>query len=433
MRSLTLILAAALWLVGCQASSAQSLLLTHATLIDGTGAAPRPEVAILVEDGRIARIIQAGQRLPKADRTLDLTGRFVMPGMIDTHVHLKSRPRPDGMMEAVLKEALLGGVTTVRDMGGNGEAVAALARAEQAGAVSPRIRFSMLVVGPPSDFWQGDPQAVYIGTSGFRHLASAADIPVVIADAKRLGASGIKLHSGIAPELAARIVSAANAAGLKVWSHGYLDLTHPSEIAALGVTTLSHSDMLAYEGVADLTSLAGQPYGKRTFAAMRATPLDSPALLALFGIMQRQGVLLEPTLMIMGDGEDAEGIAYRQWAADVVAAARRYGVEVCVGTDALGGSSPNIHAELQLLVKRAGLTSLQAITAATRNGARALGLEAELGTVEAGKRADLVILTADPSRDIRNTLTVWGVIKDGTLHQRTRPLPVPPGAEGPEK
>lgn len=433
MRALSLLLAAALWLFGCQTSSAQSLLLTHATLIDGTGAAPRADVAILVENGRIARIIPAGQRLPKADRTLDLTGRFVIPGLIDTHVHLKSRPRPDGMIEAVLKEALLGGVTTVRDMGGNGEAVAALAGAEQAGAVSPRIRFSMLVVGPPSDFWQGEPQAPYIGTSGFRHLTGPADIPTVIADAKRLGASGIKLHSGIPPDLAGQIAAAAQAAGLKVWSHGYLDLTRPSQIAALGVASLSHSDMLAYEGIADLTSLAGQPYGKRTFAAMQATPLDSPALLALFAVMKRQGVLLEPTLMIMGEGEDAEGRAYRQWAADVVAAARRHGVEVCVGTDALGGSSPNIHAELQLLVKRAGLTPMEAIVAATRNGARALGLEAELGTVEVGKRADLVVLTADPSRDIRNTLTVWGVVKDGTLHERTRPLPTPPGAKGPGK
>lgn len=433
MRPLPLLLAATFWLFGCQASQAETLLLTNATLIDGTGAPPRAGVSLLLVDGRIGRVLAPGQPAPAADRRIDLTGRFVIPGLIDTHVHLKSRPRPDGVIEAVLAEALRGGVTTVRDMGGNGEAVAALARAEQAGAVSPRILHSMLVTGPASDFWLRPEQAAYIGASGFRHLASAADIPAAIADARRLGASGIKLHSALSPDLAVEVAEAARAADLRVWSHGYLDLSRPSQVVAAGATTLSHSDMLAYEGVADLASLAGQPYGKRTFAAMRATPLDSPALLALFAAMRIRGVLLEPTLLVMGEGEDAEGRAYRQWSAEVVAAARRHGVEVCVGTDALGGSSPNIHAELQLLVGRAGLTPLEAITAATRNGARALGLESELGTVETGKRADLVIPTADPSRDIRNTLTVWAVLKDGRLHERGRPLPIPPGAEAPEK
>lgn len=108
-----------------------------------------------------------------------------------------------------------------------------------------------------------------------------------------------------------------------------------------------------------------------------------------------------------------------RWSAAVTRRARELGVAVAAGTDAIGaehhGELPNLHRELELLVSEAGFSPLEAITAATRNSARAVGAEATRGTIEIGKLADLVVLRADPTADIRNTREIELVIKRGRV------------------
>jgi imidazolonepropionase-like amidohydrolase len=104
--------------------------------------------------------------------------------------------------------------------------------------------------------------------------------------------------------------------------------------------------------------------------------------------------------------------------------ARELGVAVAAGTDALAGERdgelPNLHRELELLVHGAGFSPLEAITAATRNSARALGAEDTRGTIGVGKLADLVVLRADPSADIRNTREIELVVKRGRVIEASR-------------
>lgn len=97
------------------------------------------------------------------------------------------------------------------------------------------------------------------------------------------------------------------------------------------------------------------------------------------------------------------------------------------------GSTPNLHVELQLLVDSVGMSPLEAIRAATQVGARALGMSDSLGTLTPGKKADLVILNADPSLDIANTMSVLAVMKAGRLYERPRPMVPPPGARRPRE
>jgi imidazolonepropionase-like amidohydrolase len=106
---------------------------------------------------------------------------------------------------------------------------------------------------------------------------------------------------------------------------------------------------------------------------------------------------------------------------------------VVTGTDAVGGSSPNLHVELQLLVQRADFTPLEAIRAATFDAARVLGLAGEVGSLAAGRRADLVVMARNPAEDIRNSQTVLMVMRGGVVHERADPMPVPPLAEGPRR
>ena len=101
------------------------LVLSGVTLIDGTGAPARAGMTIVVRDGLIADIYPTGSRpSPPGARDLDVAGRFITPGFIDTHVHLATTERPPAIVSALMRATLLGGVTTVRDMGGNGTVVA---------------------------------------------------------------------------------------------------------------------------------------------------------------------------------------------------------------------------------------------------------------------------------------------------------------------
>ena len=171
--------------------------------------------------------------------------------------------------------------------------------------------------------------------------------------------------------------------------------------------------------------------------AFLAAMTDTLPFARLLAEMKRRGTALDATLFIMTPRPDSTGrvseqaAALYRFATSMVRRANAAGVPIVAGTDALGGSSPNIHAELQLLVDSAGLTPMQAIRAATSNAARVLGAEDSIGTVAPGKLADLVILRADPLADIANTLTVASVMKAGRLRERTDAVRVPPLARAP--
>lgn len=416
-----------------------ALVLEDVTVIDGTGAAPRAGMTVVVEDGHVTALFPAGrQDLPADARRLDAAGGFVIPGLIDAHVHLASTERPPEMTRALLRQALLGGVTTVRDMGGDPVRVAALAAAARDEAAAlPRIYFSAVVAGPEwfatydpgrLAYWSGGRA---VGSApGVRRLADTTDLAAVVREAAALGATGIKVYADVpAPRLAA-LSAEAHRAGLRVWAHAVVPPARPEEVAAAGVDVVSHADQLVW---------AAAPPGGIVFdrqarrGLLRATAPDGPVATALLEEMRTRGTLLEPTLLVMQLAAEpgAPLDTLPAWAAAVTRRAHALGVGIVAGTDALGRETPNLHAELQLLVRQAGLSPLEALRAGTQRGAQALGMADSIGTVAVGMRADLVVLRADPAADIRNTQTIRYVIRGGTLHTRTEPWETPSHAEPP--
>lgn len=417
----------------CAAPSARAtppLLLDHVTVIDGRGGPALPDRAVLIEGERIVGILPGGTGdIPEGTRRIDLPGRFLIPGLIDSHVHLKSRPRDAGFVERVLADHFLAsGVTTVRDMGGNGAELLPLARgAEAPDADSPRILLSSLFTGSASDFWMSGPQAAYVSAGAapgsqpwFRRLGGG-DLETAVAQARAWGASGIKLHSGFTGEEVRRLGEAARRHGLRLWGHGEAGTARPSDLVAAGAASISHADMVAYEGLTERPAgFERLTYRDRTLTAMRATPVEGPVLGRLFALMREQGTCLEPTLYVMGASEPAPGMGdYIAYAAAATSRAQREGVAICAGTDAIRGSTATLIEELELLVRLSGLTPQQALTAATHNNARALGL-ADRGLIAAGMTADLVILAQDPLSSIGNLRSVEAVITRG-LYRPRRP------------
>lgn len=429
-------------------SATGETFLTNIVLIDGNGGAPKPNQTLVISNGRITDIFAAGsKKIPADTNVVDLSGKFVVPGLIDTHVHLKSINRPPEVMPTVLRHVLMGGVTSVRDMGGNGPQLAKLAADAKSGAaVSPRIYYSTLLTGPDSKFWLEDEKGQFVSgentppgtTAWFRHLTAAdTDIARVISEAKAFGSTGIKIHSGTSALLLKQLSDEARRQGLKVWGHGVSRPSKPSDMVNAGVEVVSHADMLSFEGLSSLPMNLN--YHELGFQAANTTPIESTVITNLLRNMKKHRTIFEPTLFIISPQQEPPATD-KEWqlfkvrlnhAYGVTRRANEMGVEIAVGTDAIGGSSPNLHTELQLLVKKAGLTPLEAITAATRTNAKVIGIEKDYGTLEVGKVADLVILTENPAADIRNTQTVEAVMQGGKIHKREQPLRTPPGAEPP--
>ncbi len=403
--------------------------LTGVTLWDGTGAPSRAGTTLLLQGERIAAIFPDGARpLPPGSSIQNLAGSFVVPGLIDTHVHVATEPSGEdsrARTERRLCRALLGGITAVRDMAGDVRALASLQRDALVGDIAaPDIYYAALWAGPT---FFDDPRTATASAGAtpgtlpwLRAIDASTDLRQAVAEARGTGATAIKLYAELTPELVAAITTEAHRQGLLVWAHAAMAAVSPRQTVDAGVDALSHATLLlrllGREGYTTLTR-AGPEQARRT--------LDDPRFDSLFSAMRRRGTLFEPTLFVYrGDREEifplAAGITRRAFA---------QGVTILAGTDSVGGAdaggweAPNLHEELRLLVAEAGLAPADALTAATRTAARALGAERQMGTLQPGMLADLVVLDADPLSDIRNSRRVRLVIKRGAIYPGGPTLP----------
>jgi imidazolonepropionase-like amidohydrolase len=414
---------------------ATPLVLANATLIDGTGAPGRSNVTVVIKDGLISDIVDGKEHeAPPNAEIIDLSGRFLLPGFIDAHVHVSNDPDKHAALRKFFEE----GVTTVRDMGGDARTLAVLARDARIGAIlSPDIYYSAVLFGP--SFLQ-DPRSlrsapgVEPGTAPWsRVVTTDSDLAQMVAEAKGTGATALKLYAAMEPNLVRRIVSEAHRQRLKVWSHATIFPSKPSDAAASGVDVISHSSQLYAEARPDVPSSYTEGITEwmpqQDFAAVNpsAPPFDD-----LFALMKREGTMLEPTVAIIRQ-EQSRGVpethnrhvkegaqridiaALAEWACAATRSAHEAGVMIVAGTDSTPRRSIPISDEMEALVE-CGLSPLEAIRAGTLNGARAIGIDATHGSVEVGKVADLVVLAADPTENIARVIEVVATVKSGRLH-----------------
>jgi imidazolonepropionase-like amidohydrolase len=408
------------------ADTARTLAFTHATVFDGTGRALLRDMTILINGERIAALFASGSRpLPARAVEIDLTGRYVIPGLIDTHVHVATsvatedaRPRT----ERRLRFALLGGVTAAREMAGDVRALGSLARDARVGLIaSPDLYYSALWAGPAfftDPRTQAAAEGAVAGTLPWMlAVTDTTNLPEAVAMARGTGATAIKLYAALDSGLTRRIVAEAHRQGFLVWAHAALRPAMPVEVVSAGVDAVSHAHLL----------LDGLTRDRRKALLDRARSgqpvvLDDPQLDTLFRAMVAHRTAFEPTLFIYQDDPGALRLT-----GAVTRRAHDAGVTILAGTDSIGTADgeglplPNIHRELELLVTEGGLSAAEALEAATRNAAAAMGIGGIRGTIEAGRLADLVILRADPLADIRFTRAVDRVVKRGQVVIRRAP------------
>lgn len=423
-----------------------------ATLWDGTGADPLPGATVIVQGGHISCAGTPFQcPLPPETTVIRADGRFLIPGLIDTHVHLLFQV--DGVADSSLgpdlRELLARGITTVRDMGNH---PARLLEAVAAQPPGPRVLPMQLIAGvrffsserergPNGNNRLHAPAALGMRQLGWYPLmlTTARDAVTLVRQARAGGAIGIKLYQDLDPAQIVAVVQAAHAQGMPVWGHAWVQPASVLEQARANQDGVVHAAGLVGE-LLDRTARdslrTSSALLQITADSATAAAATSPLVLAALDTLAAHGTFLEPTLHATQLGvaranrrnrriptlPERYSRAASAFGIEVTRRAAARGVPLTAGTDhtAYGpmAERAQLSEELGLLVDSIGLAPGRALLAATRDAARAIGpAAADAGVIATGKRADLVLLTADPLSDIRNVTRVEWVMRAGVLYR----------------
>jgi amidohydrolase family protein len=403
--------------------------LSGATLVDGTGAAAIADSVILVRDGKIAA---AGARskvaIPKGAKVLDLRGKTVVPGLWDMHAHFEQVEWGPIYLAA--------GVTTVRDVGNEFDFITAVRDAVQSGrGVGPRLFLAGVVDG--SGPISLSMQLVDTPEQAREWVGKYHDA----------GFSQIKIYSSMKKENIEAVAAEAHRFGMTVTGHIPEGMNAYDGVNA-GMDQINHITFLF--DILDPDSRLLRRDGKLDLALENAKQFDGKSVDAQKAIafLQQHHTVVDPTLALyeafmrtaktplarfepgaakvapqlavalksLGGNPNNAELREALFAAYVkaVGVLHRAGIPLVVGTDqAVPGHS--VHRSMELFVD-AGFTPMEALQAATAVPARAMGVEKDSGTIEAGKRADLVILSANPLDAISNIRKTEQVMENGVLY-----------------
>lgn len=408
------------------------LAFSHVTVIDGSGAAAKPDFTVVIVGDRIVEVGPHQRvRIPEDAQIINAGGKFLIPGLWDMHAHF-------GEGGAALFPALIAnGVTSVREMGGSGEQALALRERVKSGSLlGPRIKATGLILESPR-FIQIVERINGESFTGKRiGVANADDARRAIEANVKLGADFLKIRTSASRDSYLAIAAEARRAGLPLVGH-LPEGIDPLEASDAGQRSFEHGwamlDKIPEEKLKEIsarlikngtrvtpTLVAGRGY--------RETP-DSEALAVIedkAGLRDMRRKYVPQSLADFWrkqiEMKKVEGKI--DWQAviennlQIFRALRKAGVKMMTGTD-LGAPlcypGFSLHDELELLVSRVGLTPAEALQSATRIPAEFMGMVASLGTVERGKLADLALLEANPLIDITNTRKIAAVVVGGRL------------------
>jgi imidazolonepropionase-like amidohydrolase len=420
-----------------QEAQRTGLVFTHVTVIDATGADAKPDMTVVITGDRITELGRSDRvRAPKGAKVVDATGKFMIPGLWDMHVHLQEAGK------LALPVFIANGITSVRDMGTAMSIINACRDAIRKGEVDgPRIKAAGYMITSPR-VW--DLLTKSLGEEAMKKEATRRisvgnpeEAHKAVAEIARSGADFVKLHWIADKQTYFALADEARRRGLMLVGHDPLQGITLQEISDAGQKSIEH-----YDG-----SFASQ-----------LKKMDKKAREDLYARFIRNGTSFVPTLLLMDIGPKlnplADADARLKYALDdsrgryisdqlaygwrgflkvvpkfpgpelyfaAVLSLREInqaGVRIMAGTDLgvpLVYPGFSLHTELEQLVRRVAMTPMQAIQAATLRPAEFFGMQQKLGTIERGKVADLVLLEANPLDDIKNTQKVDSVVVGGRL------------------
>ena len=411
---------------GISGSRAEKIALVGGTLIDGTGRDPVPDSVVVIEKGRI---VEAGPKsrvkIPSGAQKVDVRGKTILPGLWDMHAHFEQVEWGPIYLAA--------GATTVRDCGNEFEFITAVRDAVASGhGLGPRLLLAGIVDGT-------GPSAL-----GVARVDTPEQAKMWTDKYHDAGFQQMKIYSSVKLEEVKDVAEEAHRLGMTVTGHVPIGLNAYQTIEA-GQDQINHIPYIVDIMVPTLPADASRLDHANAAANL---DLNSPAAQQAIAFLVQHGTVVDPTLALfeffsastakpaasiepgvlkvapelqailadVGPPSPQAEIREKVFAKElaVVGALHKAGVPIVAGTDqTVPGHS--LHREIELYVQ-AGFTPMEAIQAATIVPARVMGLDKEIGTVEAGKRADVIILDGNPLESIRNVRKVEFVITNGIMY-----------------
>jgi imidazolonepropionase-like amidohydrolase len=448
-------IAVLLALSGCSEKQPVGTAITNVTVIDAVNGVRSNHTVIFDGDEIIA--VAPASKAPEANESIDGTGLYLIPGLWDMHVHLTY---DDRFTESMPAGFLSWGITSVRDTGGLMHKLLPVVEKMRApGAIAPRVYFSGPLLDGRHVVYDGDSRPE-IGTRN----ASSEMAETNVANLKQQGVDFIKIYELVSPEVFDTLVSEAEKHGLPIASH--VPLSMIASEAGPQVGSMEHLRNVELDCAANSKELHRtrqqvlESYEPGSGYELRSS-LHSLQRLAAIAVLDEKrcarvlSALTEtiqvPTARLNAaqlapvferddwlsalsampqDVQDEWSLApdwlldenqrdtrFAIYTLEMISRMKAAGVPIGAGTDTpMGRAIPgySLHNELDLLV-RAGLTPLEAIEAATVRPAEFLSLQDEMGTIDVGKRADLVLLTENPLDDITHTRSIGLVISKGQI------------------
>jgi imidazolonepropionase-like amidohydrolase len=408
---------------------ATTIAFRGAALIDGTGSPPIRNSLLVVSDGRIASVGQATPEalaaLPAGTSVLSTEGKWILPGLIDAHVHAES--------DQDLKTMLRWGVTSVRLMAEDVAAAQRLARASGARTDIPEVFPAAPIFTAKGGWWdEGQPADSNLN----RFPGTPAQARAAVQTAASLGSSEIKLMLDdmawcrapkpslpkLTPEVVGALIAEARASGLRAIVHAP-GLADARTAIAAGATALAHGVL---ESIDD-----------QTIAVMKSRPVFYIPTMDIFEFLADTRRFIDrvfadeavtrrlPEELVRRYRSRAYSDGYRERYPNFDSVARSLpalsenlrrlhaaGVPVALGTDMWAFPGLGVSIEMDLYVQ-AGLSPLEAIRCATQTAARCLDIDRDRGTLQSGKRADFLILSEDPVRDVKAVRHIAAAYKNG--------------------
>lgn len=435
-----IVICAAILLGPGPAPLGDTLLVENVNLIDGTGRPAVPGAFVLVVDDRISRVQRGEIDAPDGTMRIDGSGKYLIPGLMDMHVHLRGSVEltPDGLFEVttnrttgirMLHSYLYAGVTSVYDAGNVPDFILGLRADERSGKlVSPRIFATGGIVTYPGshggnewgtqvDDW---PEAIPALDA---HLERQPDVLKLTFEERGWGSR--EMIPILPVELMQKIIQYYNDRGIRTTVHTSSEYRARQAIFA-GIDTIAHpviqgpitqkfAYLMAAKKIPMVTTLTiGENYSR---LAEHPEYLNQPLYRATIPADEIEILKTERR-------REYRDRKWTWWMKIMTTIAQENlrmineaGGVLVAGTDQSSG--PALHRELELLAV-AGIPAIDIIRIATLNGATFLGRERDLGSIEEGKIADMVLLGADPIADIHNAKQIIQVIKGGRIIDRSR-------------
>jgi hypothetical protein len=426
-------------------------VITHATVLNpGTSSVQRDQTVVITGD-RITSVSDAEKfQLPKNARVIDATGQFLIPGLWDMHVHSAFGDWFPGGRDIILPLFIANGVTGVRDMGGDVPVLMEWRKEITSGQiVGPR----MVISGPMLDAYLPNGKLRFPSSIAVSTPATAV---AAVDSLKAQGVDFIKVQSVISHDAYLAAAAEAHKQSLAIVGH-VPDEVRIQEVVEAGQKSIEHL-MGIFEGCSTQEDKFIKGEGN---LKLLLTTQDQRRCESLIKLLAQNQTWQVPTLAWQRGGTFLDqrdlkhdpldkyvpaywrDVTWRRFTDEMmpdllrdplalrqdyfahnlkmVGAMHHAGVPFMAGTDTAPGvyivPGFSLHDELANFVE-AGFTPMEALQTATSNPARFLGMEASLGSVEPGKIADLVLLTADPLEDIRNTRKISAVVANGHIFDR---------------